>query len=100
MIAKFLSVFTGCLAVLCISAPAKAVDQLPLPNPNIVTASAEINEFSARTTPASSANVCADRLVKNSNNDERIKAIKAYRQCRANHALAQLAVWRWQDDSN
>lgn len=100
MIAKFLSVFTGCLAVLCISSPAKAIDQLPLPNPNIVTASAEIKEFSTKAVQFSSANNCAEILAKSSNNNERIKAIKAYRQCRADHALAQLAVWRWQDDSN
>ena len=102
MIAKFFSVFTGCLAVLCLAHPAKAVDQLPLPDPNIVTASAEIKEFSPKFSQSVAANICDDILNKTAiyNSNERIKAIKAYRQCRADHALAQLAVWRWQEDSN
>lgn len=102
MIAKFLSVFTGCLAVLCLAHPAKAVDQLPLPDPVIVTASAEIKEFSAKSSQLSSASICSDILNKTAihNNNEKIRAIKAYRQCRADHALGQLAVWRWQGDSN
>lgn len=103
MTARYLTaLITGVLTVLLLSPSAYAVDQLPLPNPGISPVSADIIEFASNTLPQSSAGICAHILKSDENyqSDEKVKAIKAYRQCRAEHALQQLAVWRWQDNSN
>lgn len=99
----------GLLGVSLVSGKAFAVDQLPLPNANVSPETAQVMEFASaetsRTDVVKTANKACDTMLKasaayNDNSSEKIRAIKAFRQCRADHALQQLAVWRWQENLN
>lgn len=101
MIIKSLLTTLGVLAVFCLPHPAQAVDQLPLPNAGVTPVQAEIFEFASADARPAVKDPCS-RFLNTTviPNDEKIRAIKAYRQCRAEYALQELAVWRWQGEMN
>lgn len=102
MIAKSLLTLVGALCFLAIPHAAHAVDQLPLPDAEISPPQAEVIAFVNTTIVESSAKVCSSQLKSvNAKPDEmtpdKIRALKAYRECRANYALQQLATLQRQD---
>lgn len=98
MIMKSALALAGILAVFSFSSPARAIDQLPLPEAGVSPVQAEVVEFASLGDHKKSLDACGRILTLPQYSDAKIKAIKAYRQCRAEHALQQLAVWRWQDN--
>ncbi len=94
---KSIPALLGILTVFFISPSAHALDQLPLPEAGVSPVQAEVTEFASLDDHKSSPDICGKILIQPAYNAQKIKAIKAYRQCRAEHALQQLAVWRWQD---
>ncbi len=98
MIMKSALALAGILAVFSFTPQAKAIDQLPLPEAGVSPVQAEVVEFASLGDHQKSLDACGRILTLPQYNDAKIKAIKAYRQCRAEHALQQLAVWRWQDN--
>ena len=99
MIIKSWLALAGILTVLSFSSQAHAVDQLPLPEAGVSPVQAEVIEFASVDDHKSSADPCAKILSLPRYSNEKIRAIKAYRQCRAERALSQLAVWRWQNNN-
>ena len=91
---KFYRHIMAMAVAVCLIAPesAHAVEQLPLPEPALEKANIVIAQFAA-TPSAPRANECATLLKENY---DRIGAIKAYRECRAEAALQQIAAGRWQ----
>ncbi len=93
--------FIGMFAAACLFASsAFALDQLPLPEPQLSPVSAEITQFASDAPQRPSAH-CQQHLQKKSlTSEQKILSIKAYRACRSDEALQHLAVWRWQEASN
>ena len=100
MIIKSFATQLCVLTVLFVSPAAFALDRLPLPNANVTPVKAEIVEFAQN--DVAPANICAHILKAETSyhKEDKVNAIKAYRQCRADHALQQMAVWKWQNSLN
>ena len=102
MIIKSPLAMLGVFVLLSAASPAHALDQLPLPEAGVTSAQAEVLEFASANTHPAAIDTCS-RLLKAEAarpDNEKIRAIKAYRQCRAEQALQQLSVWRWQGNTN
>jgi len=101
-----LALFSTSFIVLFSPLTAFAIDQLPLPEAQISPAAGEVVAFVNKDIVDQSAKFCVSHLKgvqsghKDSMNLEKIRALKAYRQCRADYALGQLAAATRQDNVN
>jgi hypothetical protein len=93
--------------------PAQAMEPLPLPKMLRNVESAEITKFSSFSSLASKSDRCQsllksasrtngqdalagrNRRTAGSSDVQMVAAVRAYRQCRSEQALAQLTDWRW-----
>ncbi len=103
MVSRCLLAVVSIISASFVSHQALALDQLPLPHVAPASIQAQIEEFAnassvSADTPKPSASACGQYL-KQVPSGEKIRAIKAYRECRSQEALQQLAVWRWQEAS-
>ena len=101
MVLKFVLALAGLFTVLSFSFTAFALDQLPLPDARNSIRQADIIEFVSAEPQKVQHDPCASLLqTPLETQNGKIQAIKAYRHCRADYTLQQLAVWQFREDFN
>jgi hypothetical protein len=96
MVSSRLTACLGLVALAIPAVPASALDQLPLPEASR-SHRVEVATF-APISASRAALICSELLAGDAalSKPQKIRAIKAYRACRAEKALQQLAVATWE----